>query len=82
MAAEEFGYVAPPPRTDVDDFRLTELAGCLCLLSSPNFPETPKKYISIWLLTGYAAGSWEKHWHIDLTKLPPAPEVGQARSPR
>ncbi|RLN31184.1 F-box domain containing protein [Panicum miliaceum] len=78
VATEEFGYVAPPPRTDVDDaLRLTELAGCLGLVSSPTFLELPiNKYISIWLLTGYAAGSWEKHWHIDLTKLPPAPEVG------
>ena len=46
----------------------------MCLISSPTFSESRNKYISIWLLTttGYAAGSWEKHWHIDLTK----PEVG------
>ncbi|RLN27779.1 F-box domain containing protein [Panicum miliaceum] len=76
MAREEFGHVTPPPPVRVGEgIRLTELAGCLCLLSAPHSPKSPQKYISIWLLA--PAGSWEQHCHIDLTMLPPPPpEVG------
>jgi F-box interacting protein len=71
MATEEFGQIAAPPPVKIEfDTRLTELAGCLCLVSAPR---SPQWQLSIWLLTDYAAGSWEKHCHIDLTKLPPAP---------
>jgi hypothetical protein len=76
MADERFGYVTPPPGTDVPTFALAELAGCLCLLSMPHCPKSSLKSIDIWLLTDYTTGSCEKHWHIDLTKLPPPPEVG------
>jgi F-box interacting protein len=77
MADERFGYVTPPPGTAVKTFALAELAGCLCLLSAPHCPKSSLESVDIWLLTDYTTGSWEKHWNIDLTKLPPPPpEVG------
>ncbi|KAL6847188.1 hypothetical protein ACP4OV_023041 [Aristida adscensionis] len=80
VADEEFGYVAPPPPDGAVENallmgRLTELAGCLCLVSAPDNPKSPTKCIDIWLLTDYATGTWGTHWQIDPTKLPPAPEV-------
>ncbi|KAL6623396.1 hypothetical protein ACP70R_033275 [Stipagrostis hirtigluma subsp. patula] len=80
ITEEEFGYVSPPSGTAVAgalrDGTLTELAGRLCLLLAPCSPKLPMESIDIWLLTDYAARTWGTHWHIDLTKLPPAPEVG------
>ncbi|KXG24022.1 LOW QUALITY PROTEIN: hypothetical protein SORBI_3008G174000 [Sorghum bicolor] len=80
VSDETFGaYVTPPPGTAVMRFALAELAGCLCLLSAPHCPQSGLESVDIWLLTDYTTRSWGKHWHIDLTKLPPPPpppEVG------
>ncbi|KAL6608268.1 hypothetical protein ACP70R_041331 [Stipagrostis hirtigluma subsp. patula] len=80
ITEEEFGYVSLPSGTAaaaaLRDATLTELAGRLCLLLAPHSPMSPMKSIDIWLMTDYAARTWGTHWHIDLTKLPPAPEVG------
>ncbi|KAG0521794.1 hypothetical protein BDA96_08G192100 [Sorghum bicolor] len=79
VSDETFGaYVTPPPGTAVMRFALAELAGCLCLLSAPHCPQSGLESVDIWLLIDYTTRSWGKHWHIDLTKLPPPPppEVG------
>uniref|UniRef100_A0A0E0MPN9 F-box domain-containing protein n=1 Tax=Oryza punctata TaxID=4537 RepID=A0A0E0MPN9_ORYPU len=67
MADEEFGFVPPPPATNVNALGVTELAGCLCVYSECVTPTSLS--LDIWLLTDYSTATWELRCRIDVSKL-------------